>query len=100
MMMKKTEKNLKQNLRRSISDPDILERTIRDADVMTLYRELAVGVFYRMAERIEGTKNDIKITQTRSYPLKDIAVPIFISFVCCVIVCNLNEKTPSCYIDF
>ncbi len=26
----------------------------------------------------KGTKNDIKITQTRSYPLKDIAVPTLI----------------------
>jgi pimeloyl-ACP methyl ester carboxylesterase len=78
MMKKKTEKNLKKTLRRSISDPDILEHTLRDTDVMTLYKELAVGGFYRMAERIEGTKNDIKITQTRSYPLKDIAVPTLV----------------------
>ncbi len=31
-----------------------------------------------MAERIEGTKNDIKITQSRSYPLKDIVVPTLV----------------------
>ncbi len=74
MMRRKTEKNLRQNLQRSISDPVILESMLRDADVMALYRELAVGVFYRMAERIEGTKNDIKISQTRTYPLKDIRV--------------------------
>ena len=45
---------------------------------MALYRELAVGVFCRMAERIEGTKNDIKTTQTRSYPSKEIAVPTLV----------------------
>lgn len=78
MMRRKTEKNLKQKLRRSISDPDILERTVSDSDVMTLYRELAIGMFYRIAERIEGTKNDIKISQTRTYPLKDIAVPTLV----------------------
>ena len=63
---------------RSISDPAILERTLKDADVMALYREVAVGGFHRMAERIAGTKNDIKTTQTRTYPLKDIAVPTLI----------------------
>ncbi len=78
MMRRKTEKNLKQKLRRSISDPDILERTVRDSDVMALYGELAIGMFYRMAERIEGTKNDIRISQTRAYPLKDIAVPTLV----------------------
>ncbi|MGA1841871.1 MAG: alpha/beta fold hydrolase [bacterium] len=78
MMKKKTEKNLKKALRRSISDPDILERTLRDTDVMALYKELAVGGFYRMQERIAGTKNDIRITQTRSYPLKDITVPTLV----------------------
>jgi pimeloyl-ACP methyl ester carboxylesterase len=78
MMKRKAEKNLKQNLRRSISDPDILERTVSNSDVMTLYRELTIGMFYRMAERIQGTKNDIKITQTRTYPLKDITVPTLI----------------------
>ena len=78
MMKKRTEKDLKQTLSRSISDPDILERTLRDAEAMTLYRTVAVGGFYRMAERIEGTRNDIRITQTRSYPLKDIAVPTLV----------------------
>lgn len=78
MMKMKTEKNLKQTLRRSISDPAMLERTLSDTDVMALYRELAVGSFCRMAERIEGTKNDIKITRARSYPLKDIAVPTLV----------------------
>lgn len=78
MMKRKTEKNLVQNLRRSISDPDILERTVSNSDVMTLFRELTVGMFNRMAERIQGTKNDIRITRTRTYPLKDIAVPTLI----------------------
>ena len=57
---------------------DILDRTLRDADVMTLYRELVVGGFHRMAERIEGTRNDIRITQTTSYPLQDLAVPTLV----------------------
>lgn len=78
MIKKKTEANLKKSLGRSISDPAILERTFRDADVMALYKELTVGGFHRMAERIKGTKNDIHITQTRDYPLKDITVPTLV----------------------
>jgi pimeloyl-ACP methyl ester carboxylesterase len=74
MIKKKSEKNMKQTLARSISNPDILERTLRDADVMALYRELVGGGFYKLAERIAGTKNDIRTAQTRSYSLKDIAV--------------------------
>jgi pimeloyl-ACP methyl ester carboxylesterase len=78
MMKKKAESNLKQSLSRSISDPAISENTLRNVDVMALYKEVAVGSFNRMAERIEGTKNDIKISQTRTYPLRDIAVPTLV----------------------
>lgn len=78
IMKRKAEKNLDQNLRRAISDPAILERTVKNPEVMSLYRELAVGCFYRIAERIEGTKNDIKISRTRTYPLKEIAVPTLV----------------------
>lgn len=78
LMKRKAEKHLKQNLRRSISDPVVYERTVKDPEVMALYRELAVGCFYRIAERIEGTNNDSKISQTRTYPLKGIAVPVLI----------------------
>lgn len=78
MFKRKTETNLKRSLRRSISDPDILERTLRDDAVMTLYKELVVGCFHRMAERIEGTRNDVRTTRERSYPLKDIAVPTLV----------------------
>jgi pimeloyl-ACP methyl ester carboxylesterase len=78
MMKKKAETNMKRNLSRSISQPDILERMLLDTEVMALYKELAIGAFHRMAERIEGTRNDIKITQTRSYALKDVAAPTLV----------------------
>jgi pimeloyl-ACP methyl ester carboxylesterase len=78
LMKKKTERNLRESLRRSVSDPDILERTLGDAEVMTLFKGLTVGVFDNMAARIPGTKNDIKITQTTSYPLQEIAVPTLV----------------------
>jgi pimeloyl-ACP methyl ester carboxylesterase len=78
LMKKKTERNLRESLRRSVSDPDILGRTLRDAEVMALFKELAVGAFDNMAARIPGTKNDISITQTTSYPLQDIGVPTLV----------------------
>ncbi|HXX57597.1 MAG TPA: alpha/beta hydrolase [Thermodesulfovibrionales bacterium] len=78
IMRNRTESNLKQTLSRSISDPAILERTLMDADAMALYKEVTIGSFYRMAERIKGTRNDIKISRTRTYPLKDIAVPTLV----------------------
>jgi pimeloyl-ACP methyl ester carboxylesterase len=78
LMKKKTERNLRESLRRSVSDPDILERTLRDAEVMALFKGLAVGAFNNMAARIPGTRNDISITQTASYPLQDIAVPTLV----------------------
>lgn len=77
-MKTKVEKNLDKNLSRSITDAGILERTLKERGVMALYRELAVGMFFRMAERIEGTKNDIMTTRTYTYPLKDIAVPTLV----------------------
>lgn len=78
MMQKKAEKNLKQLLSRSISDQVIFERMVNDAEVMALYRVIAVGSFHRMAERIAGTRNDMKVSQTRTYPLQDIAVPTLV----------------------
>ena len=78
MMKRKAEKNLDSNLRRAISDPMILERTVKNPEVMSLYREFSIGCLCRIAERIDGTKNDIKISRAIAYPLKEIAVPTLI----------------------
>lgn len=77
-MKKKVEANLDKSLARSISDPAILERTLKDAEVMGLFKELTVGSFNKMHERIPGTKNDIITTNTRTYPLKEIRVPTLV----------------------
>ena len=77
-MRKKAETNLEQNLRRAIPDPAIFERTVTNAEVMALYRELVIGMFDKMNDRIEGTRNDSNVSRTWTYPLKDIAVPTFI----------------------
>jgi pimeloyl-ACP methyl ester carboxylesterase len=77
-MKKKTEKNIARSLARSISDPDILNRTLANAEVMALYEELKLGMFHRMSERMPGTGNDIRVSQTTSYPLREIQVPTLV----------------------
>ena len=77
-MRNKTTKNLAQSLSRSISDPAILARTLANAEVMALFEELTVGMFNGMSQRMAGTKNDIRVSQTTAYPLGEIAVPTLV----------------------
>ncbi len=78
LLKNSTEKNLKKSLAASISDPEILEKTLNNKDVMPLFKELTLSSFHKMAERITGTKNDIRITGSYSYPLDQIKVPTLI----------------------
>lgn len=78
LMRKKVDENLEKSLKRSISHPDILAQTLKNEDVMSLYRELAVDGMRNMAERMPGTVNDIRITQNSEYPLKEIMVPTLV----------------------
>lgn len=77
-MQRKTAQNLRQSLARSVSDPDILERMLADTEAMALFEVLTVGMFDRMGERIAGTRNDIRVSATTSYPLNEIAVPALV----------------------
>jgi pimeloyl-ACP methyl ester carboxylesterase len=43
-----------------------------------LIEEVLVGVFDRITFRLPGTENDIRITQTTTYPLEEIAVPVLV----------------------
>lgn len=78
MMRKKAGQNMEQNLARSISDPEILARTLRDAEVRPLLEELTLSTFDRMGQRMAGTVNDIRITRNTVYPLEQIAVPTLV----------------------
>lgn len=78
MMKRRTEKDLERALRRSIADPGLRARTLRDPQVRPLIEELLVGGFDRMALRLPGTDNDIRITRTTTYPLEQIAVPVLV----------------------
>ena len=78
MMRKRAEKNIEGSLRKSVSFPDILSRTAKDEETMTLFKALSMGMMDDMPMRLPGTINDIKVTQTHSYALNEIKVPSLI----------------------
>ncbi len=78
MIKKRTKKDLERALRRSVADPAIRARTVRDPQVRPLMEEVIVGVFDRITLRLPGTDNDIRITQATPYPLERIEVPVLI----------------------
>jgi pimeloyl-ACP methyl ester carboxylesterase len=75
---KKAEQNLEATAKRSIRDPEILRRTMNDADTWPLFSALLLSTFDRMEQRLAGTENDIQITRTTTYPLEDLTVPILV----------------------
>jgi pimeloyl-ACP methyl ester carboxylesterase len=77
-MQKKAEGNLEKNLSRSIADPVVLARTLADPVARPLVEELTIGMFNRMNERVQGTDNDIRVSQTTAYPLEKVSVPTLV----------------------
>ena len=75
---KKTEKNLTAVAKRSIRDPDILTRTINDAETWPLFSTMLLSAFDRMRQRLDGVENDIEITRAVSYPLENLSLPVLI----------------------
>ena len=75
---RKAARNLKAVAKRSISDPEILSRTINDKDTLPLFSTMLLSTYDRMDQRLAGTKNDIEISRTASYPLENLAVPVLI----------------------
>lgn len=63
---------------RSIPDPSLRERTLRDPGAGPLLRELLASTSDRMARRLPGTLNDVAVTRARAYPLERIAVPVLV----------------------
>lgn len=78
ILRRRTENNIEGSLKQSVSFPDILSRTVKDKETMTLFKALSVGMMDDMAGRIPGTVNDIRVTRTRDYALGDIKVPALI----------------------
>lgn len=76
ILPRKAPRNLEQYLRRSISDPATLARTLQDPELTPLLEELMRSGFVQVAQRLAGTLNDVEITRTRDYPLEEIRVPV------------------------
>jgi pimeloyl-ACP methyl ester carboxylesterase len=64
--------------RRSIPDPALRERTLRDPGAGPLFRELLATTSDRMSLRLPGTLNDVAVTRTRTYPLERITAPVLV----------------------
>jgi pimeloyl-ACP methyl ester carboxylesterase len=75
---KKAERNLAGVAQRSIREPEILARTINDADTWPLFSTMLLGTFDRMGQRLDGTENDIEISRNTTYPLENLDAPVLI----------------------
>lgn len=75
---KKAEKDLIAVAKSSIRDPDILTRTINDTETWPIFSTMLLSTYDRMDQRLDGTKNDIEITRTATYPLERLNVPILV----------------------
>lgn len=64
--------------KRSIRDPEILQRTVADAETWPLFSTMMLSTYDRMGQRIAGTENDIHITRTATYPLESLTVPVLV----------------------
>lgn len=72
------EKNFIKSLDRSIPDVQLREELIENESALELFKNNMLSMFYKMDQRIAGTKNDIYQTKDRTYPLKDISVPTLV----------------------
>jgi pimeloyl-ACP methyl ester carboxylesterase len=75
---KKAERDLEAVAKRSIRDPEILARTISDADTWTIFSTMLLSTFDRMGQRLDGTENDIEIARTATYALENLNLPVLI----------------------
>lgn len=71
-------RNLPGVAQRSIRDPEILTRTVNDAETWPLFSTMLLSTFNRMGERLLGTEIDIQITRTTTYPLENLDLPVLI----------------------
>lgn len=74
----KTAANLKASAARSIAFPDLLEKTMADAETMDLFKVVLLGSFERMGERIAGTRNDIRLCKEFASEYQNIRVPTLV----------------------
>ncbi len=75
---RKAERNLETIAARSIRDPEVLARTINDAETWPLFSVMLMSTFNRLGQRLTGTGNDIAISRNETYPLENLRVPVLI----------------------
>ena len=63
---------------RSITDPDVRARTLRDPVARGLLAELVSSTLDRPDLRIGGTENDIRVTRSTEYALERVEVPVLV----------------------
>ncbi|MFN8442787.1 MAG: alpha/beta hydrolase [Caldilineaceae bacterium] len=63
---------------RSIRDPEILKRTVNDAETWPIFSTMLLSTYDRMGQRLVGTENDINISRTATYPLEKLSVPVLV----------------------
>jgi pimeloyl-ACP methyl ester carboxylesterase len=78
MMTARKGDDLEKSLSRSISDPGMLERVLKDPEVRSLLEELTAMTSSRADERIKGTLNDVRVTRTNDYELERITAPTLV----------------------
>ena len=78
MMRRRTARDLERAARRSITDPVLRARTVQDPHTGPLLAALMASTLDRMALRLPGTENDIRVTRATTYPLEQIAVPVLV----------------------
>jgi pimeloyl-ACP methyl ester carboxylesterase len=77
-MRRRVERDPERAARRSIADPVVRARTVQDPHAGPLLAELQRSTSDRMALRLPGTENDIRVTRTTDYPLEQITVPVLV----------------------
>lgn len=64
--------------RRSFTNPVYFDQVRGNPAAWALFQDLQASTVHRMAARMAGTRNDVQVTQTRTYPLEAISVPTLI----------------------
>ncbi|WP_242393963.1 alpha/beta fold hydrolase [Anaeromyxobacter oryzisoli] len=78
-MRRRAERDPEEAARRSIPDPELRARTLRNPEVGPLLRELQSSTLERMALRLPGTENDVAVTRSElSFPLERLAAPLLV----------------------
>ncbi|HET6411465.1 MAG TPA: alpha/beta hydrolase [Anaeromyxobacter sp.] len=77
-LRRRTERHCEKAAARSIRDPAVLARTLGEAEAGSLMKALMLSTADRMARRLPGTENDVRITRTTTYPLERILAPTLV----------------------